>query len=143
MSMVAGRPLVEKDFRAGSDPAALIGYNVWRDRFGSSPDAIGRQLLTETEAGRRESLRIAGVLPPNFYIGGESVNQSTWSFLSRLRADVLMVRLRRGVPPARVESRLTEAGARWRPTCRPTGAACTLSPRVSATPASSGRCSSA
>jgi predicted permease len=108
--MTAGRLLVENDFRGGSDPAALIGYNVWRDRFGSSPDAIGRQLLTETEAGRPQSLRIAGVLPPNFFIGGESRQpiDAVLPLTTPVRT-YYMIRLRRGVPPSLVESRLTEA----------------------------------
>ena len=108
--MVAGRPLVENDFRAGSDPSVLIGHHVWRDRFGSSPGAIGQQLVTETQAGRRERLRIAGVLPPNFYIGGES--RQPIDLVVPLTTPVrtyYMVRLRRGIPPALVESRLTEA----------------------------------
>src|SRR4030095_7149897 len=48
---VAGRPLVEDDFRAGCDPVVLIGHHVWRDRFGASPGAVGQQFVTETQAG--------------------------------------------------------------------------------------------
>ena len=108
--MAAGRLLAENDFRAGSDPAVLIGYTVWRDRFGSSPEAIGRPLLTETQSGRRESLRIAGVLPPDFYIGGESSQpiDLVVPFTAPVRT-YYMVRLRRGVRPERVEARLTDA----------------------------------
>ncbi len=69
---VAGRLLAENDFRDTGEPSVLIGYNLWRDRFGSDPAAIGRPLRTETEAGRVEQFRIAGVLPRGFYIGGDS-----------------------------------------------------------------------
>src|SRR4026209_2806722 len=34
---VAGRRLVETDFQKTADPSVLIGYSVWRDRFGSDP----------------------------------------------------------------------------------------------------------
>ena len=37
-----GRVLVTADERADAPPVAVIGYDVWRTRFGSDPDVLGR-----------------------------------------------------------------------------------------------------
>jgi predicted permease len=109
----AGRLLVERDFQATSEPAVLIGYIVWRDRFGSDPAAIGRLLRTETEAGRIEQFRIAGVLPRGFYIGGDSTQPIDLVVpMDGSARRYYMARLRPGVPPSLAERRLTEAALR-------------------------------
>jgi predicted permease len=110
LRMTAGRPLLEPDFRALAEQAAVIGQNLWRGRFGSDPAVIGRTIDTETDAGRGERFRIVGVLPPNFYIGGDSRQpvEMVVPFTTPVRTYYL-VRLRAGVPPEMVESRLTEA----------------------------------
>ena len=69
---IAGRTLIATDFQAAAEPVALIGHDLWRDRYGSDPVVIGRELQAENEAGRREHFRIVGVLPPNFYVGNDS-----------------------------------------------------------------------
>jgi putative ABC transport system permease protein len=108
LRMAAGRPLVERDFQAQTDQAALIAAKVWRERFGSDPAVIGRAVVTETEAGRREQFRIAGVLPDGFYIGGEARQpiDIVVPFTAPARTYYLL-RLRKGVSPAAVEARLT------------------------------------
>lgn len=106
----AGRLLVESDFQSTGEPSVLIGYSVWRDRFGSDPAAIGRLLRTETEAGRGEHFRIAGVLPRDFYIGGDSTQPIDVVVpMDNSARRYYMVRLRPGVPPSLAERRLTEA----------------------------------
>src|SRR5688500_3018924 len=40
VNVVSGRPLQRQDFVPGGEPVALIGYAVWRERFGSDPAAI-------------------------------------------------------------------------------------------------------
>lgn len=74
ISVVAGRRLTEQDFAAGSEPVALIGHSLWRDRFGSEPSAIGRLIRAEAESGseRSDTFRIVGVLAPGFYYGSDS-----------------------------------------------------------------------
>ena len=110
---VAGRRLVETDFQKTADPSVLIGYSVWRDRFGSDPAAIGRPLRIETEAGRVEQFRIAGVLPRGFYVGGDSVQPIDIVVpMDDSPRRYYMVRLRPGVPPALAERRLTEVALR-------------------------------
>jgi putative ABC transport system permease protein len=37
-----GRVLVAADEQAGAPPVAVLGYDVWRTRFGSDPDVLGR-----------------------------------------------------------------------------------------------------
>jgi putative ABC transport system permease protein len=37
-----GRAFAPGDDRRGADPVAIIGYNLWRDRYGSDPDVLGK-----------------------------------------------------------------------------------------------------
>jgi predicted permease len=109
----AGRLLVENDFQRTTEPSVLIGYNVWRDRFDSDPAAIGRPLRTETEAGRVEQFRIAGVLPRGFYVGGDSTQPIDLVVpMDDTARRYYMLRLRAGVPPPIAERRLTEVALR-------------------------------
>ncbi len=109
----AGRLLVENDFKRTTEPSVLIGYNVWRDRFDSDPAAIGQPLRTETEAGRAEQFRIAGVLPRGFYVGGDSTQPIDLVVpMDDSARRYYMVRLRAGVPPYIAERRLTEIALR-------------------------------
>lgn len=111
VGVVAGRALTAQDFVRGSEPVALIGYAMWRERFGSDPKAIGRVIRAEADSrpGAPESFTIVGVVEPSFYFGRDA----------RTRVDVLvpqpdpvrayMVKLRSGVVPAVAERRITEA----------------------------------
>jgi predicted permease len=56
-----GRLLTPADHAAGAPPAAVIGFHLWRDRFGAAPDVVGQPLLV---GGRMYT--IAGVTPPRF-----------------------------------------------------------------------------
>jgi putative ABC transport system permease protein len=44
-----GRVLVAADERAGVPPVAVLGYEVWRTRFGSDPDVLGRTVQLGNE----------------------------------------------------------------------------------------------
>jgi putative ABC transport system permease protein len=113
VGVAAGRRLVAQDFTAGSEPIALIGHAVWRDRFGSDPGALGRRIRAEAESrpGKPEIFRIVGVLAPGFYFGRD---RTAIDLLIPHPAPIrtYMVRLREGVPPAAAERRLTEAARR-------------------------------
>lgn len=111
VSVVAGRRLAPQDFVAGSEPVALIGHSLWRDRFGSDPEAIGRLVRGEAEAhpGTPETFRIVGVLTPGFYYGRDSRTGVELLVPHTSPVRVYMVRLRKGIPPAAAERRLTEA----------------------------------
>jgi putative ABC transport system permease protein len=101
-----GRSLRDGDFVTAE--AALIGYALWRDRYGSNPAALGGTIRAEAEnaGGAKETYRIVGVLPPDFYYGREGVD-----LLVPLTtpARTYMVRLREGIPPEAAERRITEA----------------------------------
>src|SRR5688572_8202230 len=105
-----GRTLAAPDFKPSSDRVALMGYALWRDRYGSDPSMLGRQIRTEQETGGRvESFQIVGVLPPDFYFGRDSSARADLVIPLTEPRRTYMVRLREGVPPAFAEQRLTEA----------------------------------
>jgi predicted permease len=106
----AGRMLDASDFTGASDHVAVIGYALWRDRYGSDPSIVGRQIRTEPEGGgAAESFQIVGVLPAEFYFGRDS--QARVDLLIPLLSPrrTYMVRLREGVPREYAEQRITKA----------------------------------
>lgn len=58
---VLGRPFTHEDARPGATPVIILGYQLWRERFGGSPDVLGRAVrahgITRT---------IVGVMPEGF-----------------------------------------------------------------------------
>lgn len=114
VSVAAGRRFAGQDFVTGSEPVALIGHSLWRDRFGSDPDVIGRLIHGETESrpGTPETFRIVGVLAPGFYYGRDSRAGVELLVPHTSPVRVYMLRLREGIPPASAERRLTEAARR-------------------------------
>ncbi len=59
---LAGRLLSEADDRADAEPAAVISYQLWRDRFGRDPRAIGSKVTVNGVP-----VTIVGVTRPEFY----------------------------------------------------------------------------
>jgi predicted permease len=115
VAVVAGRALLPDDFVSGAEPVAVIGYTVWRDRFGSDPAAIGRVIRTVTESRPDvpQPIRIVGVIAPGFYFGRDRRTGVVDLMLPHpAPVRTYMVRLREGVPPAAAEARLTEAARR-------------------------------
>ena len=114
VSVAVGRRLAAPDFVAGSESVALIGHGVWRERFGSDPNVIGRLIRCEPESrpGNPETFRIVGVLSPGFYYGRDSRVGVELLVPQTSPLRVYMVRLRTGVPPAAAERRLTEGARR-------------------------------
>jgi predicted permease len=60
------RPVLGRTFAAGEDrpglaPTVLLGYHVWRDRFGSDPAIVGKSVRVN---GRQGS--VIGVMPDGF-----------------------------------------------------------------------------
>jgi predicted permease len=65
-SVLGVKPLLGRDFSPGEDepgsgPVALISEDLWRRKFGSSQDALGRGLTLDDK-----SYTIAGVIPASF-----------------------------------------------------------------------------
>jgi putative ABC transport system permease protein len=73
-----GRLLVEEDALPEAPPVALLSHTVWRTRFGSDPDVVGREVRL---AGTVHT--IVGVMPEEF---SYPVNDRLWT---PLRTDPL------------------------------------------------------
>jgi len=55
------RPLLGRVFREGDDRVVVLGYDLWRRRFGEDPSIIGSTLVLDGEAHV-----VAGVMPEGF-----------------------------------------------------------------------------
>jgi predicted permease len=53
-----GRDILPEEDRAGAEPVALIGDRLWRNRFGSDPNVLGKKLRVNNAAAT-----IVGVMP--------------------------------------------------------------------------------
>ncbi|MEM7417166.1 MAG: ABC transporter permease [Gemmatimonadota bacterium] len=58
---ILGRGFREEEERPGAPQVALIGYQVWQDRYGGSPDVLGQVVTVNGEPGE-----IIGVMPEGF-----------------------------------------------------------------------------
>ncbi len=57
-----GRTFTEAEDRTtGSPPVTVLGYDLWRRRFGGDPSAVGRQIVVDGLA-----VRVVGVMPAGF-----------------------------------------------------------------------------
>jgi putative ABC transport system permease protein len=74
-----GRHLVEEDERPGAPPVVVLGYDVWRTRFGGDPGVIGRDLRLGTAVHT-----IVGVMPDGFAF---PVYHRLWTALQANPAD--------------------------------------------------------
>ncbi|MGH9387283.1 MAG: ABC transporter permease [Vicinamibacterales bacterium] len=57
-----GRTLSPDDYRQGRNDVIVVGYELWRERFGGNPGVIGETLRFDDS-----QLTIVGVMPPGFY----------------------------------------------------------------------------
>ena len=108
---VMGRSLEPADFQQDSERAALVSAAWWQTNFGQASPVLGtvfratRANLAEPD----ETFRVVGTLPPDFHYARETA-RGPMSFVIPLRvpAQSYFVRLRKGVPVAYAERRLTE-----------------------------------
>ncbi|MET0397694.1 MAG: ABC transporter permease, partial [Longimicrobiaceae bacterium] len=56
-----GRALADADERPGAPPVAVLGYDVWRTRFGGDPAVVGRQVRLGASHAT-----VVGVMPEGF-----------------------------------------------------------------------------
>ena len=82
-----GRVLVEADEQTAAPAVAVIGYEVWRTRFGSDPGVLGRTAQLGTD-----HVTIVGVMPEGFEF---PVAHDAWM---PLRAEMLHQAPRSGPP---------------------------------------------
>jgi putative ABC transport system permease protein len=102
-----GRDFVAADEKPGATPVVMLGYHVWRDRYGSDPGIIGKT-ITMDEVPRV----VIGVMPPGRRFPEET---DLWTPLVQDAAEGkrdnrnLMVfgRLRPGVSVAAVQAEFT------------------------------------
>jgi len=110
---VLGRTFREGDDVPGADPVIIIGYELWRDRFGGSRDVLGRtvraQGITRTIVGvmpqgfafpDREQLWLPLVLHPSDAARGQGARY------------VLMGRLKDGVSQREAQAQMTTIATR-------------------------------
>jgi putative ABC transport system permease protein len=100
---VTGRVLSADDYRADAESVVMLGYDLWRTRFGGQADVVGRTLHARRSnpAEPLESFRIVGVLPPGFRYA-RTYGRGDMEFAVPMREvrQAYMVRLRDGVEPA-------------------------------------------
>jgi predicted permease len=74
-SAFSGRLLQESDEDPAQPLVAVISHEMWRDRFGSDPGAVGRTILLNGEAHQ-----VVGVLPPRFMVprGNQRQRADVW-----------------------------------------------------------------
>jgi predicted permease len=56
-----GRWFTADEDRADAAPVTVLGYELWRDRYGGDPTLVGRTILVNGEA-----TEVVGVMPPGF-----------------------------------------------------------------------------
>jgi predicted permease len=109
---VIGRAIVAADERAGASPIVVIGYDVWRSRFGGDASVLGRELRLGNVAHT-----IVGVMPEGH---GFPINHSYWIPLStdaatfgpREGPDIIIFgRLRDGAAMEQAQAELSALGA--------------------------------
>ncbi|UWZ81658.1 ABC transporter permease [Occallatibacter riparius] len=60
-SPILGRGFTATDTQPGASPVAVIGYGIWKDRYGSDPNIIGRPVRVNAEPAT-----IIGVMPEGY-----------------------------------------------------------------------------
>lgn len=58
---VQGRTFVEGEDRPGSTPTVILGYHVWRDRYGLDPAVLGKSVRVNGRQGT-----VVGIMPEGF-----------------------------------------------------------------------------
>ncbi len=107
-----GRVFSAADFRPGGERVIMISNALWRERFGASPNALGKTIRVSaaTSGETPTEYRIVGVLPPGFrYVGNYVRDPADTALPLTAPRPAYMVRLRQGVPAAFAARRITEA----------------------------------
>ncbi len=71
-----GRSFLPEEGKPNSARVVIVGNGLWRSRYGSDPNLIGKQILLDAQ-----SYTVIGIMPPSFsdaYIGGWGINAQLW-----------------------------------------------------------------
>jgi len=70
---LAGRTLLPEDGRTGAAAVAVVSEDLWRSRFGSDPNLVGRSITLDMR-----SFTVVGVLPASFRYPDGAPRQDVW-----------------------------------------------------------------
>ena len=108
-----GRVFTDEEDQPGHDGVVILGYGVWRQRFGGDARMIGQSL---NMAGRART--VIGVMPPGFEFPAQAVMWSPLGFdnETRQRRDLhrlrVIARLKDGMTLGRARSEFQTIGGR-------------------------------
>ena len=79
--LLLGRIFVPEEYKAGSSPVVVVGYQWWQRHFGGDPNLVGKKLMFNNQL-----TVVVGVMPPDFeYPPGREV----WAPRPRRENDLL------------------------------------------------------
>ena len=100
-----GRPVLPSDATGGSGNVVVLSYQVWRNSFGSDPQALGRTITLDAKP-----YTVVGVMPPNFEFPLDQ--KGVWTALPSASAfSAAIARLAPGATRAQAEQQLTALAA--------------------------------
>lgn len=67
------RGFAEEEMRSGAPEVVMLGYAVWRGRYGGGPSVLGRSLVLDGHAHR-----IVGVMPPELHRLPLGADREVW-----------------------------------------------------------------
>ena len=110
-----GRGFLPDDDRPGAEPVVILGNGIWKNRYGSDPAVLGRQIK-----GNSKTLTVVGVMSPDMQFPS---NDALWIPLAQLPPESLdprrevrnfnvIGRLAGGVALAQAQSEFAAIGQR-------------------------------
>jgi putative ABC transport system permease protein len=70
---LAGRTFLPEDGKQGAAPVAVLNENLWRTRFSSNPELIGKSITLD-----QRSFTVVGILPASFHYPEGAPRQDVW-----------------------------------------------------------------
>jgi putative ABC transport system permease protein len=119
MAPAVGRVFTPEEDIPNGPPVVMLGYDLWRRRYGSDPSVVNRQIQLDGQ-----SATVVGVLPRTFRFPLEFQSRSTAQLIQPIQTNrsapvrgnhgqFAIARLRPGVTPEQVTSELQALTRRW------------------------------